>query len=65
MKKIILFGYFINLVIFSVFSYLFIDTNFKYLEFIYTGFNWTHHKLTALIYVILISLFFSFYVGMR
>lgn len=61
MKKILISGYLIYLLLFSVFSYFFIDPNLIYLKNIYTGFAFNYRDITTFIYVIFILSFFVFY----
>jgi len=51
----------IFLLIFSVFSYAFIDPNFIYLQKLYSGFAFENRLLTTLIYTCFICIFFIFY----
>lgn len=61
MKKILISGYLIHLLLFSIFSYFFIDPNLIYLRNIYTGFAFDYRDITTFIYVIFILSFFVFY----
>lgn len=61
MKKILILGYLIHLLLFSIFSYFFIDPNLIYLKNIYTGFAFNYRNITTFIYVIFILSFFVFY----
>ncbi len=61
MKKILISGYLIHLLLFSIFSYFFIDPNLIYLKNIYTGFAFNYRDITTFIYVIFILSFFVFY----
>ena len=48
-------------VLFSVFSYSFIDPNLMYLKTLYTGFAFTNRLEVSLFYISFISVFFGFY----
>ena len=61
MKNIMVYLYAIFLLLFSVFSYTFIDPNLMYLEDIYSGFAFDNRFITTFLYVIFISVFFIFY----
>lgn len=50
------------LVLFSLFSYLFIDVNLPYLHFLYSGFALSYRLLVSIIYAVLIFGFSIFYV---
>lgn len=58
-KLILSYGFF--LILFSIFSYLFVDPNLIYLKSLYTGFYLNHRTLTALTYLIFIFIFFIYY----
>lgn len=60
MKKIIL-CYLITILLFTVFSYLFIDPNLIHLKSMYTGFAFTNRLVTTIIYSIFVFGFFAFY----
>ncbi|MDO8657994.1 MAG: hypothetical protein Q7K55_04590 [Candidatus Levybacteria bacterium] len=53
--------YLIFLLLFAVFSYVFVDPNFFYLQFIYSGFFISNRELTTLIYASLLVVFFIYY----
>src|SRR5579885_2112431 len=61
MNRTILIGYTVSLVLFTIFSYAFIDPGFFYLHSIYSGFAWNYRLLTTIIYILFISIFFGFY----
>jgi len=61
MSKLTLVGYFILITSFCVFSYLFIDPNFFYLSFLFSGIAFTKRIEVGILYSIFIFLFFSFY----
>lgn len=56
-----LFLYSVFLLLFSLFTYLFIDTNLIYLHGLYTGFYSSNRIITTSVYLLLVSLFFIFY----
>lgn len=60
MKRII-FAYSILIIIFTLFSYFFIDANLPYLHFLYSGFYTNKRILTTIIYIGFISTFYLFY----
>lgn len=61
MNKLIFPFYFIFLLIFSLFSYAFVDPNLIYLKDIYTGFAFQERELTTFLYVIFTLISFVFY----
>lgn len=61
MKKLTIILYCIFLLIFSVFSYVFIDPNLYYLKDFYTGFVFSNRFLTAIFYIFSVIIFFVFY----
>ena len=61
MNKSIFFAFVIFLLLFSVFSYFFVDPNLLYLKDIYTGFAFSNRFLTTIFYVSFILIFFVFY----
>jgi len=61
MKKLIFSFYFLFLLLFSLFSYLFIDLNLIYLKSIYTGYAFSNRGVVSVIYCLFILLFFLFY----
>src|SRR3989344_3296271 len=62
MKKYLVILYILLILLFTAFSYLFVDPNFSYLKSIYTSFSFTHRNFTTILYVIFIFLFFLFYI---
>lgn len=61
MKKIVFLCYVITLLLFALFTYLFIDPNFIYLKPLYTGFFILNRQLVSVIYTAFIVIFFLFY----
>ena len=61
MKKFIIVLYSAFLLLFSFFSYLFIDPNLSYLNSIYSGFVFSNRFLTTTFYTSSIFIFFAFY----
>ncbi|MBI2026152.1 MAG: hypothetical protein HYT06_02105 [Candidatus Levybacteria bacterium] len=61
MRKIIISSYFLVLILFSLFSYLFIDPNFVYLNNFYWGFAFSERFAVTTFYVLFILGFFGFY----
>lgn len=61
MKKFILISYPAFLLLFTVFSYAFIDPNLSYLKNIYFDFTFSNRMLTTVFYVSSILVFFIFY----
>lgn len=61
MKKRVILGYLIFLLVLTFFSYLFLDSNLSYLHKFYTGFIFENRQLTTTAYVSLIAVFFVFY----
>lgn len=61
MNKPILFAYVIFLLLFTAFSYFFVDPNLLYLKDIYTGFAFSNRFLITTFYVSFILIFFVFY----
>jgi len=61
MKKITFILYGIFLLLFSIFSYAFIDPNLFYLKDIYTGLAFSNRLLTTIFYISSIIIFFVFY----
>lgn len=59
MKPIGFYSFF--LAIFTIFTYLFIDPNLFYLQKFYSGFAFNNREIVSIIFVVLISLFFFFY----
>lgn len=61
MKKMAIFLYGLFLLLFSIFSYAFVDPNLSYLKNIYSGFAFSNRVLTASFYGISVIIFFIFY----
>lgn len=61
MKKLVIFLYFVFLISFSIFSYVFVDSNFSYLKALYSGFAFSNRLLTTIFYISFILIFFIFY----
>jgi hypothetical protein len=61
MKKLLMLSYGISLLLFTIFSYTFIDPNLSYLRDIYTGFSFSNRLASAIFYISFISIFFAFY----
>jgi len=61
MKKLLILGYLIHLLLFTIFSYFFVDPNLIYLRNIYTGFAFDYRGITTFIYSLFILSFFVFY----
>jgi hypothetical protein len=61
MKKLILGSYFAFLIIFTIFSYFFIDPNLIYLRPLFTGIAFSHRLFVALGYLSIILISFIFY----
>jgi len=49
----------ITLVLFSVFTYAYVDANLSYLKILYTGYYFTHRILLASFYIVLIAVLFA------
>lgn len=62
MKNIIPIGYVCISLLFTIFSYLFIDANFIYLKSLYSGINTYSRELSTFTYIFLISTFFLLYI---
>lgn len=61
MKNIIIYFYAIFLLLFSIFSYAFVDPNLSYLKTLYSDFVFSNRLLTTIFYTSLIIVFFIFY----
>lgn len=61
MKKILTLGYFVHLLLFSIFSYFFVDPNLIYLKDLFTGFAFDYRGISTFIYSLFILSFFVFY----
>jgi hypothetical protein len=62
MKKIIIIMYDIFLLLITIFSYIFIDSNLIYLRSYYSGLAFSNRLLTAILYVSSVVVFFVFYI---
>ena len=62
MKKFFFVAYPTSLIIFTFFSYSFVDTNFIYFSSSFKGFSGQHRILVSGIYLLLISIFFGAYI---
>ncbi len=61
MNKWIFISYVVFLTIFTLFSYLFVDGNLPYLQFLFTDFAFKNRLITTIAYSTLLSLFFGYY----
>lgn len=61
MKKLTVILYGIFLLLFSIFSYAFVDPNLSYLKSFYSDFAFSNRLLTTIFYVFSIVIFFIFY----
>lgn len=61
MKKFIIFLYCIFLLLFSIFSYTFVDPNLSYLKAVYSDFAFSNRALATIFYIFFVFLFFIFY----
>lgn len=61
MKKIIGILYFIFLLLFTFFSYAFVDQNFSYLKNLYTNFYLSNRLMTTIFFILSVVVFFIFY----
>lgn len=61
MRNLIILGYSVFILVFIIFSYLFVDENLIYLRFLYTNFNHLSRELTSILYIISVVVFFCFY----
>lgn len=61
MKKLIFILYFLLLLLFTIFSYAFIDPNLFYLKRLYSGFAFQNRAITTIIFIGFISFLFVFY----
>lgn len=61
MKKLIVIFYSVFLLLFSLFSYVFIDPNLSYLKSLYSGFAFSNRLLVTIFYAFSIVIFFIFY----
>jgi len=61
MKKLTIIYYGIFLVLFSIFSFVFVDQNIPFLNNIYLGLAFSNRLLTSIFYILSIVIFFIFY----
>ncbi len=61
MKNTVLYFYAIFLVLFTIFSYAFVDPNLIYMKNIYSGFAFENRSIVAILYILFVSSFFVFY----
>lgn len=61
MKKIYLISYIIFLILFSAFTYLYVDKNLIYMEKLYSGIASSERLLVTICYVIFLWIFYLFY----
>lgn len=61
MKKIIFILYAVFLLLFTIFSYIFVDPNLSYLRNIYSGLAFSSRLLVTIFYILSIVIFFIFY----
>ena len=61
MKKITIFFYSVFLLLFSIFSYAFVDPNLSYLKNFFSDFAFSNRLLTTIFYTSSILIFFIFY----
>lgn len=62
MKRLIIILYSLFLLLFTVFSYVFVDPNLTYFKNFYSGFALHNRPLTAILYSLSIVIFFVFYI---
>src|SRR3989344_7928334 len=62
MNKIVIYCYCFFLLLFLFFSLLFVDPNFFYFEFIYSGIFSSYRNLVTIGYIIFLCVFIAFYV---
>lgn len=60
--KLLTYTYLSIIFLFFLFSYLFIDPNFTYLEDLYSGFYSVHRNLASLVYLLLLMAMFGVYI---
>src|SRR3990167_9611408 len=60
MKKLLLL-YSVFLILFTIFSYLFVDLNLIYMQKLITGFFQIHRGVVSTLYVFFVTSFFLFY----
>jgi len=61
MKKLTVILYSVFLLLFTIFSYIFVDPNLSYFKNIYSGFAFSNRSLTTIFYTLFILIFFIFY----
>lgn len=61
MNSKLIYSYIIFLILFTAFSYSFVDPNLSYLKFLYTGFSLNHRFWTMFLYFLFISVYFIYY----
>lgn len=61
MKNLLLVLYGVLIILFIFFSYLFVDKNLIYLEFLYSGVSTNHRLIVTSVYALFIFAFFAFY----
>ncbi|MCL4418691.1 hypothetical protein M1146_01155 [Patescibacteria group bacterium] len=62
MKRLIFFLYALYLIIFTIFSYAFIDPNLTYFHQFFSGFAFNYREITTGAYLISVFIFFIFYI---
>lgn len=63
MKKLTIILYGVFLLLFTIFSYAFVDQNLSYLKNIYSGFAFSNRLLTTVFYISSVIIFFIFYIN--
>lgn len=61
MNKLIFVGYLLLLFGFTIFSYVFVDPNFLYLNNPFKNYQFDHRAIVTILYITFITLFFIFY----
>ena len=61
MKNIVVYFYAIFLILFTIFSYAFVDPNLIYMKNIYSGFAFENRSIVTILYALFASVFFVFY----
>lgn len=61
MKKLLLILYFLVLILFSFFSFLFVDPNLIYLKWVYADFSTSNRFISTLFYIVFVVILFTFY----
>lgn len=62
MKRLIIILYSLFLLLFTIFSYVFVDPNLTYFKNFYSGFALLNRSLTTILYSLSIVIFFVFYI---